>query len=358
MTHLAANRSMPTILASISMFLWSLNLFAQVSIYDIPSASDVNPEVTEMTMRVTRKADNARECAQAIYSWIASNISYDYVIALDRSQRVSAAAVLGARRGICLGYSALFRDMCATVGVDAYIVSGYGLNDPRSRLPDQPNHAWNMVRLDGQWWIVDVTWASTNPSGNYFALNDSPYHIPAFFGWERDSCIDVPEGRICDLQDSLELFLSVSPMHRAIMEARADYLQNPNRFTSDYFGQVIIDLAVEYDQRAEGFSDSTGIALYDTALTLFHMGFEHLDTVRQWQKEARAMAGLNRARISFNTLNRESYNADNLVEIAKYYEQGIHRLEALEQSFTAVMALRQANSDLDVIRSEIARISH
>ena len=53
--------------------------------------------------------------------------------------------------GICRGYTSTFQLFMDLLGIECISVQGQS-NDARNE------HAWNMVRLDGQWYCVDVTW--------------------------------------------------------------------------------------------------------------------------------------------------------------------------------------------------------
>lgn len=56
--------------------------------------------------------------------------------------------------GICRGYASTFQLLMDMLGIECMTVEG---NSGRRE------HAWNMVRLDGDWYCVDVTW--DDPSG-------------------------------------------------------------------------------------------------------------------------------------------------------------------------------------------------
>lgn len=52
-------------------------------------------------------------------------------------------------RALCEGYSKAFAYLCQSMGVPCICVVGSGNGE---------NHMWNMVRIDGKWYHVDVTW--------------------------------------------------------------------------------------------------------------------------------------------------------------------------------------------------------
>lgn len=112
-----------------------------------------------------RPARNEREKARAIYRWITENIAYDtksYFSGRYRNRRVKTPQVLKRRRGVCDAYASLFRDMAEMAGLKVTKISGYAKGfgyEPGS--PDSnENHAWNAVRVDGEWLLVDATWGA------------------------------------------------------------------------------------------------------------------------------------------------------------------------------------------------------
>ncbi len=68
----------------------------------------------------------------------------------------------------CEGYAKAFQYLCAEVGLECVVVTGV--------TSDGENHAWNQVKIDGEWYNVDVTWddldAETAGRHLYFMCND------------------------------------------------------------------------------------------------------------------------------------------------------------------------------------------
>jgi transglutaminase/protease-like cytokinesis protein 3 len=75
------------------------------------------------------------------------------------------------RAGVCEGYARLMVALGKAAGVEIAFVTGY-IRDSARRLEisDDPwdtkrsealegvGHAWNAVKLDGQWYLIDATW--------------------------------------------------------------------------------------------------------------------------------------------------------------------------------------------------------
>ncbi|MGN1433015.1 MAG: transglutaminase domain-containing protein [Ruminococcus sp.] len=77
-----------------------------------------------------------------------------------------AYGALVEKKAVCEGYSRAFQLLCNRLGVDCINISG---------TADGEGHAWNNVKLDGEWYEVDVTWNDTDgdmefPIYDYFNL--------------------------------------------------------------------------------------------------------------------------------------------------------------------------------------------
>ena len=60
------------------------------------------------------------------------------------------------KKSICRGYTTTFQLFMDLLGIECIIVEGIAAHSGNE-------HAWNMVRIDGKWYCVDVTW--NDPSG-------------------------------------------------------------------------------------------------------------------------------------------------------------------------------------------------
>ncbi len=71
--------------------------------------------------------------------------------------------------GICLGYAASFQLFMDILGIECLTVHGFAHSWSEE-------HAWNLVRLDGEWYAVDVTW-----NDPVFGDVDPPYSTQIAF---------------------------------------------------------------------------------------------------------------------------------------------------------------------------------
>jgi hypothetical protein len=101
---------------------------------------------------------------KAIHDYIVTHVKYDYSF-----KNVSAYDALMYGKAVCQGYALLAYKMFTMAGLNARIVDGIANNGP---------HAWNMVKVDGNWYHIDITWDSClSHNGaiayNYFNLTDT-----------------------------------------------------------------------------------------------------------------------------------------------------------------------------------------
>lgn len=124
--------------------------------------------------------------ARAIFTWVATNTTYDLRAAktgsgaiaysfTDEADRLRkeqqfreqyAKKTLRSGKGICQDYSALFHRLCDLTGLQCVDIVGTSKSHPThiGKLPKQNDHEWNAVKIDGRWKLIDVTWASGSVS--------------------------------------------------------------------------------------------------------------------------------------------------------------------------------------------------
>lgn len=92
----------------------------------------------------------------AVNSYLCDNVAYD-VGAAEQSMAGEGAftdsmtpyGALINHRGVCLGYAGAFKLLAQEMGLESIVVTG--------TLNGNQNHAWNKVKIDGKWCVVDVT---------------------------------------------------------------------------------------------------------------------------------------------------------------------------------------------------------
>lgn len=127
---------------------------------DDPSGlSKEDRKIYDKAKSVLRKAlkdgMSGLEKETAIYSWIVNNVNYDWThqdqMAETPRESFTPYGGLVNRKAVCLGYATTFQLLCDLAGVECITVVG-------AAHGSTSDHGWNMVRLDGDWYCVDVTW--------------------------------------------------------------------------------------------------------------------------------------------------------------------------------------------------------
>ena len=89
----------------------------------------------------------------------------------------------------CAGYVDTFRLLARLAGLDVEMVGGPTTRDP----PGFKGHAWNLIRLDGLWYVVDLTW--DDKVSGAATLEHTFFNLPpSSFGdtrhWDQAVCPD------------------------------------------------------------------------------------------------------------------------------------------------------------------------
>lgn len=102
-----------------------------------------------------RDGMNDYEKEETLYDWMIHNIDYDWshndVMASTPRESFTPYGGLVNRKAVCLGYATTFQLLMDLAGVECITVVG-------AAFQSTGDHAWNMVRLDGNWYCVDSTW--------------------------------------------------------------------------------------------------------------------------------------------------------------------------------------------------------
>ena len=128
--------------------------------------------VESLAVYLTEPARNDLEIARVISRWIAQNVSYDTEDYLDETFRrdQDPEAVLLRGYTVCEGYARLFEALAYTAGLEAAYLTGWlkGVGHEISEpIGDHLYHAWNAVRIDGRWYLLDLTGADDDYSGRF-----------------------------------------------------------------------------------------------------------------------------------------------------------------------------------------------
>ena len=125
--------------------------------------------VTSALKKLPSGNDFERE--EYINNYIIDNCKYDDAAAENDDVQGNENDAYGALvdgKAVCEGYARAFQLLCNKANIDCVLLSG---------TADSDNHAWNGVKIGGDWYQIDVTWDDVDDfiydSHEYFNLTDS-----------------------------------------------------------------------------------------------------------------------------------------------------------------------------------------
>jgi transglutaminase-like putative cysteine protease len=152
----------------------------------------VPKEVADLAKSITRDCKTDADRARAIYDWMTGHITYDWKVWADIVAGATAytepqdpASVIARGTAVCAGYAWLFDALAASAGMEATFVIGdvrgyRGTAD--DSLVSPYLHAWNSVRIDDTWYLLDSTWGARQngeSATDYLARRDYYFETPA-----------------------------------------------------------------------------------------------------------------------------------------------------------------------------------
>ena len=130
---------------------WISGDSSQLSGYD----QDIYNAAQKVLGSVLESGMSDLEKETAVYSWIVNSVNYDWthqdVMRETPRESFTPYGGLVNRTAVCLGYATTFQLLMDLAGVECITVAG-------AAYASQEDHGWNMVRLNGNWYCVDVTW--------------------------------------------------------------------------------------------------------------------------------------------------------------------------------------------------------
>lgn len=136
---------------------------------------EVEKSINSVAEYITQQEPNPYLRIKALHDYVIKRLTYD-VDVLKTGIRPSQDAqnVFFNRKAVCEGYAKLFQELGKAIGIDVVYITGKIRQDlapvelisPTLRVVhsnyDWTNHAWNAVKVGGNWQLVDTTWDDTS----------------------------------------------------------------------------------------------------------------------------------------------------------------------------------------------------
>lgn len=142
----------------------------EISLFSFDSGKEFQEEVERILATVTDDMTDI-EKAMAVHDYMARFYEYDYTL-----QKSDIKDIFLEKQGVCQAYSDAYTYiMQKKLGIDCYTLSSPALY-----------HAWNVIKIDGEWYHVDITW------------DDPKFNGKDYFGATRHANFLVSSGTIRD----------------------------------------------------------------------------------------------------------------------------------------------------------------
>ncbi|MBN2200871.1 hypothetical protein JW777_02840, partial [bacterium] len=175
--------------------------YSAIDRHALAAPRSAEASIESLARYLAKSCRNDSEKARAIYRWVAANIRYDTKAYFSGRVRSSGAAgALKNRTAVCEGFSSLFEALGKAAGLEVVTVSGWarGYGSAAGEpIRGGPDHAWNAVRINGRWKLVDPTWGGgvLDEAGKYVRRFDEYFfftppekliatHFPEDAAWQ------------------------------------------------------------------------------------------------------------------------------------------------------------------------------
>lgn len=144
----------------------AMDPFSAIDRHALAAPAAVTGDVQRLAAYLVRPARNDTERARALFRWMTAHIAYDteaFFSRRFRNQAATAESVLRSRRAVCDGYARLYQALGQAAGLEVERIPGYAKGFGYAvgeSFAGESNHAWNAVRIDGQWRLLDATWGA------------------------------------------------------------------------------------------------------------------------------------------------------------------------------------------------------
>lgn len=107
------------------------------------------------------------------YCWITKNINY-YIGSKPDNSPLGA---LQKRITQCSGYSRLFKELLKIFNIKSILVHGCGRTYSLNPKPKEENHEWNAIKINGEYYLCEVTWGSGKVEGGKFIKSYNTFYF-------------------------------------------------------------------------------------------------------------------------------------------------------------------------------------
>ncbi len=154
----------------------------------------------ELALKLSEPLPTEQEKFRAIYKWVCENIRGDYNLfqktkykrakLRDHPEKLKQwnkkanellfDHLINAHKTVCTGYAYLIKRLANYAGLRCEMIDGYARTiDANVGGEGILNHTWNVVQINGKWYLCDATWSSGSfgSFGQFFKAFEPCYFL-------------------------------------------------------------------------------------------------------------------------------------------------------------------------------------
>lgn len=210
---------------------------------------------------------------KAVHDYVISRVTYDQAV-LETGERPAqdALTVFQTRKAVCEGYARLFAAIAQAMDLDVVYLEGRVRRDlapidvipPEMRLEsplyDWTLHAWNAVKVNGEWQLVDTTWDDSDAD-----LYSTDYLLPPPDVMLVSHWPHVRDWQLRDRRKSKSEF-EASPILTPQFFAAQLRLESPQQYKTRTAQRAEIEIATQPDYDgaiAAFFTPTAGFSVWE-----------------------------------------------------------------------------------------------
>ena len=307
-------------------------------IFNEPSGTTTQiPETTvpidSLAFSISKNANTDLEKIESFYQFVTREIAYDHEAYQNGRRRInqSNADVLRRKKAVCWGYAQLITELCTHVQIPCYTITGYAKDSPLPRRAfEKANHAWNAVKIDESWFLLDATWGRSLLAGenifsleygiDYFLSDPTLFiksHFPLMPMWQLLECpvsyrdflsnIDTGQTEPCRFSfvDSIQAFQNLDYLDQQLKIMTTAYHLNNTKTNRAQIGHALVDLAIAKKEKGDLMMESDSFNLARELLAAasdFFTVANHYASFYPWQRESQLFTEINLAQVSYQLM--------------------------------------------------------
>lgn len=155
-------------------------------------------KVEDLANQIEKDFYSDADKSRAAFFWLTENIRYNlsefynprkrkynfqYTSEEEKIEKLQAlkdnlvAETFRNKTGVCEEYAQSFKKICDLLKIEAEVIKGNVRNTAAEigKIATSTNHAWNAVKIDGNWLVLDATWAAGSVKNDKWNRNFNAY---------------------------------------------------------------------------------------------------------------------------------------------------------------------------------------